>query len=310
VSFIAPWGLAALLLVPLALLGWYALRRRRPPRGVPHPDLTHVAAAAPPPSLLRFLPAALALLALVSLSVALARPEVWRDRPREQASIMLAIDVSGSMAADDVEPYRLRAAQDAAKRFAETVPRQYQLGLVSFSGIAVVVLPPTTDRAAFDRAVDSLIPDGATAIGDAVEASLAALRDTQGGAERLTAARVLLLSDGASTTGISVDVAARSARDAGVPVFTVALGTDDGILPDGRRVPPAPEALARLAEITGGQSFESRDAASVGEVYERLGSFIGTVRVRDEVTAWPAAIGALLLILAGAAAWRFAPRMS
>jgi len=309
-TFIFPLGFLALALVPLAVAGGYFLRKLRPPQGVPHPDLTLIEAAATPPSPLRFLPAALALLAVAALSFALARPEVWRDRPREQASIMLAVDVSGSMAADDVEPYRLRAAQDAAKRFADTVPRQYQVGLVSFSGVAVTVLPPTTDRLALDRAIDSLIADGATAIGDAVDTSLASLREAQTGAEKLTAARILLLSDGASTTGLPVDIAARSARDAEVPVFTVALGTDDGVLPDGRRVPPAPEALARLAEITGGQSYESKDAESVSEVYEQLGSFIGTVRVKDEVTAWPAGVGALLLLLAGISAWRFAPRLS
>ena len=113
-----------------------------------------------------------------------------------------------------------------------------------------------------------------------------------------------------SIAGSPVDIAARAARDAEVPVFTVALGTEEGVLPDGRRVPPAPEALARLAEITDGQSFESKDAESVSEVYAQLGSFIGTVRVKDEVTAWPAGLGALLLILAGVAAWRFAPRLS
>jgi Ca-activated chloride channel family protein len=309
-TFIAPWGLLALLLIPLAIGAWLLLRRLRPPSGVPHPDLTQIEAAAPAPSKLRYLPAALALLGIALLAFALARPQVDRDQPREQASIMLAIDVSGSMAADDVAPYRLRAAQDAAKRFADTVPRQYQVGLVSFSGVATIVLPPTTDRVALNGAVDSLVADGATAIGDAVDTSLAALRESQGGAEQLVASRILLLSDGASTTGLPVDLAARDARAAGVAVFTVALGTNEGVLPDGRRVPPAPEALSRLAEITEGQAFESRDAESVSEVYERLGSFIGTVRVKEEITAWPAVVGALLLLLAGVGAWRLAPRLS
>jgi Ca-activated chloride channel family protein len=309
-TFLQPLGLLALLLVPTAVAAWILIRRLRPPTGVPHPDLTHIEAAAPDPSRLRYLPAALALLGVALLGIALARPQMDRDRPREQASIMLAIDVSGSMAADDVAPYRLRAAQDAAKRFADTVPRQYQVGLVSFSGVATIVLPPTTDREALGGALDSLVADGATAIGDAVDTSLAALRESQGGAEELVASRILLLSDGASTTGLPVDLAARGARAARVPVFTVALGTNEGVLPDGRRVPPAPEALARLAEITEGQAFESRDADSVSEVYERLGSFIGTVRVRDEITAWPAALGALLLILAGIGAWRLAPRLT
>ncbi|MDH3225505.1 MAG: VWA domain-containing protein [Thermoleophilia bacterium] len=309
-TFIAPWGLLALMLVPVAVGAWLLFRRLRPPSGVPHPDLTHIEAAAAAPSKLRYLPAALALLGVALLAFALGRPQVDRDQPREQASIMLAIDVSGSMAADDVAPYRLRAAQDAAKRFADTVPRQYQVGLVSFSGVATIVLPPTTDRAALNGALDSLVADGATAIGDAVDTSLAALREGQGGAEELVASRILLLSDGASTTGLPVDLAARDARAAGVPVFTVALGTNEGVLPDGRRVPPAPEALSRLAEITEGQAFESRDAGSVSQVYERLGSFIGTVRVKDEITAWPAVAGALLLLLAGIGAWRLAPRLS
>ncbi len=309
-TFITPLGLLALLVVPLTIGAWFLFRRLRPPNGVPHPDLTHIEAAAPAPSKLRFLPGILALLGIALLAFALGRPEIERDQPREQASIMLAIDVSGSMAADDVAPFRLRAAQDAAKRFAETVPRQYQVGLVSFSGVATVVLPPTTNRDELNRALDSLIADGATAIGDAVDTSLAALRESQGGAEELIAARILLLSDGASTTGLPVDIAARDARASGVPVFTVALGTTEGVLPDGRRVPPAPEALSRLAEITDGQSFESRDASSVSQVYERLGSFIGTIRVKEEITAWPAIAGALLLILAGVGAWRFAPRLS
>ncbi|MEQ9092923.1 MAG: VWA domain-containing protein, partial [Miltoncostaeaceae bacterium] len=241
----------------------------------------------------------------------LARPQIWRDEPREQATIVLAIDVSGSMSADDVAPYRLRAAQDAALAFAESVPRQYLVGLVSFANTANVLVPPTTDRLALERAIDGLRADGATAIGDAVFASLQAMRSVQGGDPEGTieAARILLLSDGESTTGLLTSVAAEQAALAGVPVFTVSLGTPDGRLVDGTRVPPNPRELARLAEATDGEAYESRDAESVSEVYERLGSFIGTERVRGEATAWPAGVAALLLIAAGAAAWRFSPRL-
>lgn len=309
-TFLNPWAFLALLVLAALIAGLIAWRRRRPAAGVPHPDLDLILAAAPAPRLRRFLPAALATLAAVALVVALARPETWRDEPREQATIVLAIDVSGSMAAADVEPNRLAAAQEAAHRFAETVPRQYQVGLVRFSGDASVVLPPTTDRLALDRAIDSLVANGATAIGDAVTASIEAIRRTQGDRPVLSAARILLLSDGTSTTGVSVDSAARLSRDAGAPVFTVALGTPDGVLIDGRRVPPNPEALAHLAEATGGDSFEARDADSVSSVYERLGSFIGTERVRAEVTAWPAGAAVALIILAGVAAWRLGPRLT
>lgn len=312
-SFINPLAFLALLLIPAALAVRHFWRQRRGRNGVPHPNVALVALAATKPRGRRYLPLAIAALAVAALTFALARPEVYRDEPRERATIMLAVDVSGSMAAEDVQPYRLRAAQDAALTFAESVPRAYQLGLVSFSGEANVLLPPTTDRAAFERAVESLVPDGATAIGDAVTVSLEAIRATQGAdAEpnaELDAARILLLSDGSSTTGVPVGAAADEAQRAGVPVFTVALGTIDGVLDNGQRVPPDVAALENLAESTGGDAFESRDAESVSAVYARLGSFIGTERVLSEVTAWPAGIAAGLLLLAGLAAWRLSPRV-
>jgi Ca-activated chloride channel family protein len=314
VTFQQPLLLLALLLVPLvaALVVWW--RRRRPAAGVPYPDLDVIALAEPRPRRRRHLPLALALLALTALVFALARPEVFRDEPRERATIMLAIDVSGSMAATDVDPDRLRAAQDAARTFADEVPRRYQVGLVSFSGSANLLVAPTTDRAALDRAIEGLSADGATAVGEAIATSLQAIRATQTGladdSGRLEAARIVVLSDGATTVGIPPALAAQDAEAAGVPVFTVSLGTPDGILANGQPVPPDSEGMRSIAEITGGDFFESEDAASVSAVYERLGSFIGTERVRSEVTAWPAGLAALLLVLAGVAAWRISPRLA
>lgn len=308
-SFGVPLALLGLLAIPVGV-GLFALwRRRYPPPSVPFPDVDLLLAAAPGPRLRRHLPLALLLLALAGLGFALARPEISRSVPREQATIMLAVDVSGSMAASDVEPYRLRAAQDAALRFAERVPRQYAVGLVSFSGSATLLLAPSTDREALRSAIEGLVADGATAIGEAVVASLESMRSQQPDVPRLEAARILLLSDGSNTTGIDVEDAAEQAKSLGVPVFTVALGTPDGILPDGRPVPPDPDALCDLAEDTGGDCFESRDAESVAQVYERLGSFIGTEEVQDEVTGWPLGIAAALLLLAGLAAWRLSPRV-
>ena len=222
---------------------------------------------------------------------------------------MLAIDVSGSMAADDVEPFRLRAAQDAAIAFAEKVPRQYRIGLVSFSEGATTLVAPTTDRQAFTAAVETLHAEGATAIGEAIYASLDAIQSVQPNRDgKLDGARILLLSDGDNTTGRSTQSAVEAANQLGVPVATVALGTQDGVLPNGRRVPPNPEALGQIAEATGAKMYEATDAEGLSAVYERMGSVIGTVTVKDEVTAIPAGIGVLLLFLAGAAAWRFGSR--
>jgi len=313
VSFGQPLLLLLLLAVPLvlALVVWW--RRRRPAAGIPYPDLDVIAAADPGPRLRRHLPLALALLALTGLVFALARPEVDRQVPRERATIMLAVDVSGSMAATDVDPYRLRAAQDAALRFIDEVPRQYQVGLVSFSGQANLLVSPTTDRDAMRRAIETLAPDGATAVGEAIESALEAIRSVQpttDGDGRLEAARIVVLSDGATTVGIPPSAAAEDAKEAGVPVYTVALGTEDGILSNGQPVPPDPVGLQEVADITGGEAYESTDAESVSAVYERLGSFIGTESVRSEVTAWPAGIAVILLVLAGVAAWRVSPRLS
>ncbi|HTI32996.1 MAG TPA: VWA domain-containing protein [Miltoncostaea sp.] len=312
-SFGQPLLLLLLLAVPLvlALVVWW--RRRRPAAGIPYPDLDVIAASDPGPRLRRFLPLALAALALTGFVFALARPAVDRQVPRERATIMLAIDVSGSMAATDVDPYRLRAAQDAALTFVEKVPRQYQVGLVSFSGQANLLVSPTTDREAMRRAIETLAPDGATAVGEAIEASLEAIRAVQPAkvdSGRLESARIVVLSDGATTVGVQPSVAAQDAKEAGVPIYTVALGTQDGVLSNGQPVPPDPAGLKEISDITGGKAYESDDAASVSAVYERLGSLVGTESVRSEVTAWPAGIAVILLILAGAAAWRFSPRLS
>jgi Ca-activated chloride channel family protein len=313
VSFDQPLVLLGLLAVPLAAGAVVWWRRRRPAAGVPFPDLDVVERAEPGMRLRRHLPLALSLLALTGLLFALARPQAYADEARERATIMLAIDVSGSMAADDVEPYRLRAAQDAALRFADEVPRQYQVGLVSFSGQANLLVAPTTDRDALRRAIQGLVPDGATAVGEAILASLDAIRATQAPLDdggRLESARIVVLSDGATTVGVPPLVAAADARRVGVPVFTVSLGTLDGILPNGQRVPPDIEGMHALAEATGGRAYESDDAESVSAVYERLGTLVGTERVEREVTGWAAGIAVALLAAAGLAAWRLAPRLA
>lgn len=309
ISFGRPLFLLAIPVV--ALLGWLLVRwrARRPGAGLPYPDLDELARVDLAPRRRRHLPLALAALAALLLTLGIAKPQMPQDQARKQSTIMLAVDVSGSMAADDVEPYRLRAAQDAALRFADRVPRAYEVGLVSFSGGAAVIVPPTTDRLQLKAGIESLQAGGATAIGEAIVASLQAIEERQGGTVREDSARLLLLSDGSNTDGISVAEAVDRAQGAGVPVFTVALGTQEGTLPDGRPVPPDVASLELIAEQTGGQAFESRDADSVAEVYEKLGSFIGTERVTAEVTGAVAGLGLLALLLAGAAWWRWGVRL-
>ena len=315
VSFEQPLLLLLLLAVPLlaAAVVWW--RRRRPSAGVPFPDLDVIASADPGPRLRRHLPLALAMLALAGFVFALARPEVDRQVPRERATIMLAIDVSGSMASTDVDPYRLRAAQDAAETFIDEVPRQYQVGLVSFSGQANLLVAPTTDRASLRRAIETLAPDGATAVGEAIESSLDAIRATQpkadGDGTPLEAARIVVLSDGATTVGIPPSIAAKDAKEAG------RAGLHGRARHRRRGALQRPARAARSRRPQGDRRDHRRPRPTRARTRSRSatststsGTFIGTEAVRSEVTAWPAGIAAALLILAGVAAWRFAPRLS
>jgi Ca-activated chloride channel family protein len=212
------------------------------------------------------------------------------------ASVVLVTDTSGSMEATDVSPSRLAAAQSAAERFLDRVPDALQVGLVGYADAAHTVLAPTQDRAAMRTAVEGLGADGGTATGEALASALRTLgrRDKDG-----PPAAVVLLSDGATTTGRDPLAVAREARAGGVPVYTVALGTPDGIVetPDGQvlPVPPDPEALRGIARLSGGRAFTAGDADALDSVYQQLGSRIGTRREPREISAGFAAAGLLLL---------------
>jgi Ca-activated chloride channel family protein len=244
-------------------------------------------------------------LALFALALGVARPQAERSVPRDKATVMLAIDVSGSMSAEDVSPTRLEAAQKAALQFADEMPRTFQVGLVAFSGSASVIVPPTTDREQLRNGIRQLVPDGDTAIGDALLTSLRAISDSQGGVAVPDSARILLLSDGTNRTGTSLEEALPQIQAAKVPVYTVALGTPDGTLFNGQPVPPSPETMRSVAESTGGQSFTAEDASSVNDVYRNLGRFIGTVREQHDVTDWFVAAAMALLVASAAAWWRW-----
>jgi Ca-activated chloride channel family protein len=325
VSFASPFLLVSLL-VPLAALAGYLWLERRPPRYVvTYPNvgvLAQVAGRRRPWR--RHLVAALLLLALSALCVGLARPKVTMARPSERATVVLVVDVSVSMNATDVKPSRLDAAREAITRFVDQVPRQIRVALVGFSDSPEVITPPTTDRSQLHDGIAVLTPGFGTAIGDAVARGVELARSATGevdtapadGEQRVPSA-VVLLSDGTQTRGLlTPDDGARRARRAGVPVHTIALGTLGGVVTVNRDgfpvtvpVPPDRATLARIAETTGGKTFEVTDAKRLSAVYEQLGSVVGRERRPREVTVAFLAVGAALLAAATALAGLWAPRL-
>jgi Ca-activated chloride channel family protein len=223
---------------------------------------------------------------------------------RPAGSVVVAVDVSPSMMATDVPPSRLEAASLAVARFADLLPPRIHLGLVSFAGTAIVVVPPTPDHELVRRAVEQLRFRSETALGEAIHASLDALAADDGAGP----GGVVVLSDGASTTGRPDDPAAQRAREAHVPVSTIAFGTPDGTVVLGGEtlpVPPDGPALQAIANATGGRFFEAASAAELTEVYRTIGRSVTTVEELQDLTAWfvAAAFAATLLASTLALAW-------
>jgi Ca-activated chloride channel family protein len=313
VNLTHPVWLLALLAIPLALAVEWLLARRRRRYAVRFPALPILAAVAGGGARWRrWIPAALLLAALAGMAVAMTRPERTVAVPIDKASVMLVTDTSNSMLADDVDPTRLEAAQAAARSFVDEVPAGLEVGAVAYSTGPYNVLSPTDDKGEVRSLIDSLSPDGATATGDALQAALDQLKDVHGRDGRRAPAAIVLLSDGQTTAGRDPIEVARIARRLRVPVYTVALGTPTGTIPgpggSSVSVPPDPETLRRISELTGGQAFTVGDAEALRAVYQRLGSRIGSRKETREMTAGFAAIGAVLLAGALAASMRWGPR--
>jgi len=264
----------------------------------------------------RHVPAVLTLLALTGMVFALARPAKAQRVPRERATIMLAIDVSNSMAATDISPTRLAAAKQGAQAFVDQLPPRINLGLVSFSGSAAVLVPPTTDREAVRSAINGLQLGPATAIGEGIYASLQAISSA---GERLPDANqspppaaIVLLSDGETTRGRPNSQAGLAAKDAHVTVDTIAYGTAGGTLDVGGQLIPVPvnePALRQIAEQTGGSHHRATSGDELTSVYKGLGSSIGYRTEFREIT--PAFVGTSLALglAAGAAGLAFGRRL-
>ena len=315
-----------LILVPAFLAAYVLAQRRRPKDVVRFTNLALLESVVErSPRWRHHVPAAIFLLATTALLGGLARPQANINVPREEATIVLIIDVSGSMKADDVQPDRITAAQDSARSFVESLPPKFRVGLISFSSTVRVLAPPTQDRDEVRTAIDTLSAAGGTAMGDALingvglvrPEALAASEDGEiplldGGAINPdTAARVpasvLLISDGANTAGQTQPLdAADIANQLQVPIYTVALGTATGqaLIPDGRggsrlqTVPPDPDTLQAVAERTGGQFYDAPSAGQLEKVYDDIGSKIGFRKERKDATHWPLGAGVALLIVA------------
>jgi Ca-activated chloride channel family protein len=310
-SFSSPIALLALILVPIAAVGYVLFERRR----------VREAAAFVEPALLpnvvdrvpgwrRHLPAAFLLLAVAAFLIGFARPHATVSTRSEEATAIIAIDTSRSMGATDIQPTRLAAAQASARRFLEDLPDKYRVSIVAFSTLAQVVAVPTTDRDYVDTAISGLRVGEATALGDALATAVAVARGTPEGikppaGEKPVPAVVLVLSDGAVDGGrVELPEAIRRARDAKIPVFTALLGTEAGVVTvphvggyvERIQVPPDPAVLRRVAQETGGSFFTAPTAKDLDTVYADLKSRLGSTNKDEEITFAFAVAGALLLL--------------
>lgn len=253
----------------------------------------------------RHIGAALFFAAIAVLIGAMARPAMPVEVPRERATIMVAIDVSPSMAANDVDPNRLTAAKESARGFVESLPNRFNVGLVVFSSTASVVSSPTQDHQAVTDSIENLQMSPGTAIGEGVFTSLESIGsfDEEAGRKPPPSA-IVLLSDGENTSGRPITAASRAASDIGIPVSTIAFGTGAAIIEiDGEPVEADIDkgALEQLAANTSGYFYEAESEAELSDVYDDIGSSLGSETVdREIITVF--VLAALILAVISAAA--------
>jgi Ca-activated chloride channel homolog len=295
--------------VPVVVAAYLVLERRRARYGARFANpalLPNVVGRGP--GRLRHLPLAVLLVGLVAMVLGVARPHATVTVAREQATVMIAIDISRSMRATDVKPSRLGAAVEAADAFVQKVPKKFRIGIVSFASAARLALPPTSDRTLVATALRDLVPGQGTAIGDAVELAVRTARRERTSDGKIPPTAVLVISDGARDGGRTAPAtAARHAKALQIPVYTIVIGTPDGVvhetLAGGFRVdihvPPSPQTLQQIAHISGGQSFTVATDSRLREVYGRLGSLLGHRSQDREITDVFAGGAALLLLVGG-----------
>jgi Ca-activated chloride channel homolog len=319
--FESPLALASLLLVPAVVAAYLFARRSRPRYVVRFTNLDVLRQVAPRVSSRRE-PAILALAAaaLALLCVAVARPQVSRVVAVENATVVMVIDTSRSMLSTDVPPTRLGAAKQAAHAFLDRVPDRLRVGLVTFAGDVTVAAFPTHDREQVHSSVNALnqwSAGGGTAIGDALVRAVEVAGDAFGERglsgraaredDEETPVSILFLSDGRQNRGIlAPEQGARAAKTAGIPVFTIALGTDrpDGSTGQGGfgfggfNRSPDRATLRAIAQTTGGEYFAARSAEALSSAYHDLGTRLGRAKRRTEVTHLFVAVAGVALAAA------------
>lgn len=341
-TFVWPSLLWLMVLLPLlvALYFWLLKRKRKTTVRLASISVAKLALGQGP-GWRRHVPPLLMLLALAALLLSVARPTATLTLPLAERTIMLAMDVSGSMRAEDVKPNRLVASQEAAKAFVNNLPREVRVGVVSFAGTAAVVQAPTTSRDDVIKAIDRFQLQRGTATGSGIILSLATLfpddgieiqhvtgqRNFPGGGSANIAkkdvkpftpvapgsypsAAVIMLTDGQRTTGPDPLDAAKMAAERGIRVYTVGIGTTNGEIIGfegwSMRVRLDEETLKNISVLTHGEYFYAGTAEDLKKVYESLSSRMVVERKETEITALFAALGALLAVLAaGLSVWWF-----
>ncbi|MGO9754177.1 MAG: VWA domain-containing protein [Solirubrobacteraceae bacterium] len=311
-SFAAPQWLAALALIPVAIAASIAARRRARRYAVRFPAVSTLALLGAASAWRRYIPAALALAAIAALALALARPHVSYSAAVREASVMLVSDESGSMASTDVQPSRLAAAESAASTFIDELPGVARVGAIAFSSSVNAVQAPVANHAAARAIIDAQVAGGATATGNALALALTLL---DGSSAKHAPGAIVLLSDGAANAGLNVIAVAREAAQDKIPIYTVALGTPEGTLPNPDpfaaplAVPPDPQLMAQIAQASHGRAFDAQTADQLSSIYKNLGSRLGSVTRKREITAEFAIGGLALLLLAAVTSTRWSPRL-
>jgi Ca-activated chloride channel homolog len=313
--FAWPWMLLALVAVPLVVLWYRKLQRGRAARRARLATLGLVAARPETAGWRRRLPPVLLLLALVVLVTALARPEATVPQPRREGTVILAFDVSASMAAKDLQPDRIDAAKAAARTFVQKQPTTVRVGVVAFSGSGLVTQEPTTDKTTVLAAIERLTPQGGTALASGLQTALSAIVGRpvlidSGPVNPLEprgpdlgyhgSAAVILLSDGENTTGTDPLDVADIASGAGVKVYPIGLGRPEGTVLelDGFQVATRLDEplLREIAARTDGTYFAAADEQALATVYDSIALEWTVADEHVELTALFAAVGALLLL--------------
>jgi Ca-activated chloride channel family protein len=321
-GFTAPWWFLLLLAVAAVVAGYLVVQRMRHRRMLRFSNLALLDRITPKgQGMVRHLPAVLVVVALLLLTVSLAGPTAEEKVPRNRATVMLVIDVSLSMEATDVQPTRLKAAQDAATAFAEGLTPGVNLGLIQFAGTATVLAPPTTERQGVVTGIQNLKLAQSTATGEGIFAALQAIQNFSavvGGVDGPPPARIVLMSDGKQTVPDDLYAprgaytAAQAAKQQQVPISAISFGTSHGSVSiDGKPVDVQvdDQSLAEIARLSGGDFYKAASADEIKKVYANLGDQIGyELKSTDASRPW-AVLGTLVLLLAAGSSLAIGQRL-